>query len=96
MALQAYICENLRLTANMIFSFDTCLSVMLTIVSYNDSYLTLGVHTVIAYLKGIYNAFLGRDKVYSYDCRPSQEVNLDNFSDRIARDYSEALEILAE
>ena len=51
---------------------------------------------MIAYLKGIYNALLGRGLVYSYDCRPSQEVNLDDFSDRIARDYSEALEILAE
>ena len=73
---------------------------MLTGVCQHDSYRTcevaVGVHKVTSYFKGIYHALLGRVEFEDYDCRPSKEVNIDEFSNRITEEYSEALELLAE
>lgn len=50
----------------------------------------------MTYLRGIYNALLGRVVFMDYDCRPLEEINIEEFSDRITEQYSEALELLAE
>jgi len=73
---------------------------MLTDIHQYDSYRTceiaVGVHKVTTYFKGIYHALLGRVEFEDYDCRPAGEINIDEFSDRITEEYSEALELLAE
>lgn len=51
----------------------------------------------MTYLKGIYYALCGRVELENYDCRPSSEgVDIEEFSERVGNDYSEALELLAE
>ena len=46
----------------------------------------------MSYLKGLYHAILGRVEFVEYDCRPTEEVDIEEFSDRISQEYSEALE----
>ena len=52
---------------------------------------------VVSYIKGIFYAITGRVEFSDYTCRPTEtEIDLDEFTNHIATEYADALEILAE